>query len=108
MDGSKEQNVGKFHQKLKDACCYKRQTEPYYPWSNAAEGTIREFNKGSYLNIINTGTPKCLWDHSLELEALIRSNTALDYHILDDEVPEMLMTGQDYDIIHICEYNWFD
>ena len=32
MDGSNEHNIGKFHQKLKDACCYKRQTEPYSPW----------------------------------------------------------------------------
>ena len=32
MDGSKEQNLGKFHQKFKDACCYKRQTETYCPW----------------------------------------------------------------------------
>ena len=49
-----------------------------------------------------------MWDHSLELEALIRSNTALDYHILDGKVPKMLMTGQADDIIHICEYTWFD
>ena len=41
MYGSKEQNLGKFHQKLKDACCYNHQTETYSTWSNAAEGTIR-------------------------------------------------------------------
>ena len=58
--------------------------------------------------MIKTGTPKCLWDHSLELEALIRSNKALDYHILNGEVPEMLMNGQAADISHICEYTWFD
>ena len=38
---------------------------------------------------------------------MLRSNTELDYHILDSEVPEMLMTGQTYDISHICEYAWF-
>ena len=108
MDGSKEQNLYKFHQKLKDACCYKRQTETYSPWSNVAEGTIREVKKVSSRNMINTGTPKCLWDHSLELEALICSNTALDYHIIDREVPEILMTGQAADISHIYEYAWFD
>ena len=108
MDRSKEQNLGKFHQKLKDAGCYKHQTDPYFPCLNAAEVTIIETKKGSSRKVIKTGTPKCLWDHYLELEALIRSNTALDYHILDGEVPEMLMTRQADDISHICEYSWFD
>ena len=58
--------------------------------------------------MIKTGKHKCLWGHSLQLEALICSNRALEYHILDDEVPEMLMTGQAADISHICEYAWFD
>ena len=108
MDGSKEHNLGKFHQKLKDAFCYKRHTEPYSPCLNATKVTIREVKKGSSRKMIKTGTHKFMWDHSLELEALIRSNTALDYHILDGEVPEMLMNGQADDISHICEYDWFD
>ena len=49
-----------------------------------------------------------MWDHSLDLEALIRSNTALYYHILNIEVLKILMTRQADDISHICEYNWFD
>ena len=108
MDDSKEMNLGKFLHKLKDACCYKRQTDPYYPWSNAVEGTIREVKKGSSQKVIKTGTSKCLWDHSLYFEVLILSKTALDYHILDGEVPKMLMTGQSPDISHICEYAWVD
>ena len=68
---------------------------------------MREVKKISYRKMIKTGTPKYLWDHYLELEALIRSNMALGYHILDVEVPEMLMTGQAADISHICEYAWF-
>ena len=108
MVSSKEQKLGEIQQKLKDAFHYKRQIDPYSPQSNAAEGTIRKFKKGSYQNIIKTGTSKCLWDHSLEIEALIRSNTSLDYPILDGEVPEMLMTGQAADISHIYEYAWFD
>ena len=47
MDGPKEQNIGKFNHKLSVACCYKHHTEPYSPWSNAVEGTIREVKKGS-------------------------------------------------------------
>ena len=108
LNGSKEQNLGQFHQKLKDACCYKRQTEPHSPWSNAAEGKINEVKKFSSRKMIKTGMHKYMWEHSLELESLIRSNKALDYHIFDGEVPEMLMTRQAAYIIHICEYAWFD
>ena len=57
--------------------------------------------------MIKTGTPKCLWYHSLELEALIRSTTTLDYHIIDGKVPEILMTWKAADISRICEYTWF-
>ena len=108
MDGSMEQNLGKFHHKFKVACWYKHQTEPYSPWSSAEKGTIREVKKGSYRMMFNNGTTKCLWYHSLYLEALIRSNTALGYHIIDGKVPVMLMTGQTADISRIREYTWFD
>ena len=93
MDVAKEQNIGKFHQKLKDAFCYTSQADPYSPCLNDAEGKIIEVKKGSSRNMIKTGTPKCLWDHSLDIESLIRSNMALDCHILDGKVPKMLMTG---------------
>ena len=46
---------------------------------NAAEGSIRELKRGAGRKMEKTGSPKKLWDHLLELEALIRSNTA--YHI---------------------------
>ena len=87
MDGSKEKNLGKFHQKLKDDCCYKHQTEPYFPWSNTAEGKIREVKKGSSRKTIKTGTPKCLWYHSIELEALIRFNMTLNTIFLTAKCP---------------------
>ncbi len=47
MDGSKEQTLSKFCQKLVDAHCQLRQTEPYSPWKNAAEREIKELKKGS-------------------------------------------------------------
>ena len=37
MDGSKEQTLGDFRRKLKEADCHLRQTKPYSPWMNAAE-----------------------------------------------------------------------
>ena len=108
MDGSKELNLVKFHQKWNDACWYKHQTEPYSPWSNAAEGKMREIKKVSSWKMIETGTPKYLLDHHLELNDSIWTNAAIGYHIIDGKVPKMLMTRQAADISHICEYTWFD
>jgi hypothetical protein len=41
FDGSKEQTLGSFRRKLREADCHPRQTEPYSPWQMAAEGCIR-------------------------------------------------------------------
>lgn len=71
MDGSREQTKGKFQQKARDADCHIKQTEPYSPWSNAAEGAIRELKRGAMRKMMKTKTPKRLWDHCLELEAYI-------------------------------------
>ena len=107
MDRLKEHTLEKFNKKLKEANFNLKQTEPYSPWSNAAEGTILETKKGSSQKTNHTGSPKKLWDNCLELEALIRSNTALDIYLLDGEVPETVMKGQASDISHICEFSWY-
>ncbi len=46
FDGSKEQCQGDFKRKLCKADCHARQTEPYSPWQQAAEGCIRELKWG--------------------------------------------------------------
>ena len=65
MDSSKEQTLGDFRRKLKEADCHKRQIEPHFPWMNAAESCIREVKRGSARKMIRKGSPKCLWDKSL-------------------------------------------
>jgi len=47
MDGSKEQTMGEFRRKARQMDCRIRQTEPYSPWQNAAESTIREVSRAS-------------------------------------------------------------
>ena len=74
---------------------------------NAAEGCIKHCKQGSSRAMLKQGSPKRLWDHCLELQALIRSNTALDIHGLDGQVPETVMSGQTADISAICEFEWF-
>jgi hypothetical protein len=85
-----------------------RQTEPYSPWQQAAEGCIRELKRGVSGKMIKTGSPQTLWDHCIELEALIRSSTSNDIYMTNGEVPETIMTGSTADISHICEFGWYD
>ena len=42
MHGAKEQMMGLFRKKAKEAEVKVNQTEPYSPWSNVAEGAIKE------------------------------------------------------------------
>jgi len=85
-----------------------KQTEPYSPWQNAAEGSIRELKRGAGRKMTKSGSPKKLWDHCLELEGLIRSHTALDIYKLNGEVPETVMTGDTADISIIAEHAWYE
>ena len=108
LDGSKEQTQADFRRKLREADCHLRQTEPYSPWMQGAEGAIRELKRGVSRKMISTGAPKALWDHCLELEALIRSHTVNGIYEAGGQVPETIMTGGTADISHIGEYGWFD
>ena len=108
LDSSKEQCHGDFKRKLREADCHLRQTEPYSPWQQAAEGCICELKGGVSRKMIKTGSPRMLWDHCIKLEALIRSSTCNDIYMTNGEVPETIMTGSTADISHICEFGWYD
>ena len=107
IDGSKEQMLGDFMRKLKEADCHLQQTEPYSPWMNAAESAVRELKRGVSQKIW-TRSPKVLWDHCIELEALIRSHLVTMIYVTNGQVPEMIMTGTTADISHISEFGWYD
>ena len=108
MDGSKEQTMGDFRKKARQMDCRVKQTEPYSPWQNAAEGAIREVKRGAGRKMIKTRSPAKLWDHCLELEGYIRSNTALDIYELQGEVPETVLSGQTGDISPFADVGWYD
>jgi len=59
LDNSKEQTLGDFKRKLREADCHLRQTEPYTPWQQAAEGCIRELKRGVSRKMIKTGDKMC-------------------------------------------------
>jgi hypothetical protein len=107
MDGSKEQTLGEFKKKAREAGIYIKQTEPYSPWQNAAEGAIREVKRGSGRKMVKAKSPAKLWDHCLELEGYIRSHTAIDHYELQGQVPETIVSGQTADISPFVEYPWY-
>ena len=58
VDGSTEQVQGPFKRKCLEAGCHLKQTEPYSPWQNAAEGSIRELKRGAGQKMTKSGSPK--------------------------------------------------
>jgi hypothetical protein len=108
LHGSKEQCKGDFKRKLCEADCHARQTEPYSPRRQAAEGCIRKLKRGVSRKMIKTGSPRVLWDHCIELEALIRSSTSNTVYMTNVKVPKTIMTSSTAKISHICEFGWYD
>ena len=105
VDDSKEQALGTFRWKYREADCHLVITEPYSPWQQAAEGCIKQLKRASSRKLISSGAPKKLWDHCIELMALICFHTAHTAYELQGEVSETIMTGQTADISNICEYD---
>ncbi len=58
--------------------------------------------------MINTGSPKCLWDHCFELEAYVCSCTSNDIYMTAGQVHETIMTGNTANISHIAEFGWYN
>jgi hypothetical protein len=104
---SKEQCQGDFKRKLCKADCHVRKTEPYSPWQQANEGCIHELKGGVSHKMIKTGSPRVLWDHCIELEALICSSTSNNIYMTNVEVPETVMNRSTANISHICEFGWY-
>jgi hypothetical protein len=46
MNGAHKQVMGMFRRKCHESGIRVKQTEPYTPWSNAAEAAIRKLKKG--------------------------------------------------------------
>ncbi len=108
FDGSNKQCKGDFKRKLHKADCCTRQTEPYSLWQQVAEGCIRKLKHGVSRKMIKTSSPRVLWDHCIEFEALICSSTSNSVYITNAKVPETIMTGSTTNISHICEFGWYD
>ena len=66
---------------------------------------LSESSRSAGKKMEKTGSPKKLWDHLLELEALIRSNTAHHIYQLKGEVPETVVSEETSDISLFMNWN---
>ena len=109
MDGANKQVMGMFRRKCREAGIWVTQTEPYTPWSNAAETAIRELKKGVGRQMVRLKAPaKRLWDNCLEQEAYVRSLTAHDIYRLNGQVPETLVSNEIADISPCVAFKWYE
>jgi hypothetical protein len=108
MDGAREQTMGDFRKKCREASCHIKQTESYSPWMNAAENGVRELKKASARQMLKKHSPKRLWDDCLELQAFVTSHTAGNHFGLNGETPETMLSGETADISEFAEFGWYD
>lgn len=108
MDGAKEQIMGQFRHKCRQAGSHVKQTEPYSAWQNASEGAIREMKRGSGRDMVSSQAPKRLWDYCLERQGYVRSLTALDIYSLGGQVPQTKVMGDTADISAVALYRWYE
>lgn len=67
-------------------CIRSKQTTPYSSWKNAAEGAICKVKYGARRKLAETRLPPKLWNHCLELESMIRTNTSFDRYKLQGQL----------------------
>ena len=104
VDNYKEQSLGKFSSECIEADCQLVNKVNYYPYMMTDKGFIKHLKQGLSRKMLKSESPKQLWDHCIELEALIFLNTALDVYGIEGQVPKTLMIVKTADISNICKY----
>ena len=97
---------GDFARKCKETGCYLKQTDPYYPWKNSAENSIKELNICAGSKMLKARLTKRLWDYCVELQSYVLSHTAHNIYCLNGETPETIMSGETSEISQFCELKW--
>ena len=108
VDVSKEQMEGDFAHKIKEAGCYLKQSELYYPWHNSAEDGIQYLKRGDGRNTLKARSKNRLWDDCVELDSYILSYTAHNIYSLNGDTYETIMSDDTSDISQFCELECYD
>ena len=106
-DDAKELTLGVFAKKARQAGCHLSLTDHYSPWQNRAESEIRKVKRLARRWMVESNSPRKLWDYCTQLASVVRSHTAHDMFQLQGEVPETILRGTTADISHVCEFAWY-
>jgi hypothetical protein len=107
-DNARELTQKDFLDKARRAGSIIHPVEAYTPNQNRAESSIRELKRMYRRAMVASSAPRVLWDHCFELQALIRSHTALDMLSLAGDVPETMLLGDTTDISNLCQFAWYE
>ena len=108
MDNSKEQTLGAFRKKCRDAGVKVQTIEPYSQWQNDAEKGIGKAKKKTKLRMTKLKIPKRLWDDCLEWECDVMSHVAHATYGDATAVPHAQVVGRTPDISKWAEFGFYD
>jgi hypothetical protein len=106
-DDAKELNMGSWKKIRLDHGIKQTQAEPYSPWQNRAEGSIRELKNHIRRLMAKHNAPRCLWDFCGCYAAEIRCLTAQPLYSLHGRTAYELVTGDTPDISEYMEFEWY-
>ena len=106
-DDAKELTLGAFAKKARQAGCHLSLTDPYSPWQNWAESKICEVKRLARRWMVESNSPKRLWDYCTQPASVVCSHTVHDMFQLQGEVPETILRGTTADISYIREFAWY-
>ncbi|MGH3053527.1 MAG: hypothetical protein ACRDL7_00940, partial [Gaiellaceae bacterium] len=106
-DNAKEETMGKWKEVRLNCQLRQTETEPYSPWQNRAERTIREVKKSVVRLMSRTKAPMRLWDFCAVYVCETRCLTAHSIYSLHGRTPYECVTGNTPDISEYVEFDWY-
>ena len=106
-DGALEQRTRHWQDVVRDYQIRQTLTEPYSPWQNKAESSIRAIKRGIRRFMQSEGSPKRTWCFCGEWYAGTRRLTAHDTPVLNGRVPAERVGGDTPDISMYVQFSWY-
>ena len=106
-DGALEQRTRHWQEVVRDYQIRQTLTEPYSPWQNRAEGSIKAVKRGIRRFMQSEGSPKRTWCFCGEWYAGTRRLTAHDTPALHGRVPAERVGGDTPDISMYVQFSWY-
>ena len=78
------------------------------PWANKAELYIQLMKEAVRKDMQVANSPLAFWDCCIERHAQIYNMTARDHFKICGSNPHTLTTGEEGEILSLCQYTWYD